>query len=128
MKKISFYYVIYRYWRDKYIKEKNQFLNYISNFNNKHIIRCYNKTISNIPEGPRYISSMTPTGFINGQDESICYVNSSFQVIFYNIFFRTLIMNIDCERMLKNLDNITDDYISYIQKIMILQVTQQIFC
>ena len=31
-------------------KKTNQFINDISNFNNKHIIKCYNKTISNIPE------------------------------------------------------------------------------
>ena len=70
---------------------------------------------------------MTPIGFMNGRDESIFYVNSSLQVIFLNIFFRTLIMNIDCERMMKNLDNSTDDYNGYLQKIMILQVIQQIF-
>ena len=42
--------------------------------------------------------------------------------------FRTLIMNIDCDRMMKNLDNSTYDYNGHIQKIMILQVIQQIFC
>ena len=67
-------------------KKTNQFINYIRNFNNKNISQCYNKTISNIPEEPRCISSMTPTGFINGQDESRCYVNSSFQVIFKYLF------------------------------------------
>ena len=33
----------------------NQFINDISYLNNKHIIQCYNKTIHNIPEEPRYI-------------------------------------------------------------------------
>ena len=59
----------------------NQFINDIRNFNNKHIIQCYNKNISNIPEELRYISSITPTGFINCQDESICYISSSLQVM-----------------------------------------------
>ena len=68
---------------EAYLENKsNQFINDISNFNNKHIIQCYNKTISNEPEEPGYISSMTPTGFINGQDELGCYVNSSFEVVF----------------------------------------------
>ena len=62
-------------------KKNNVFINDISNFNNKHIIQCYNETISNIPEEPRYKSSMTPTGFINGQYESRCCFNSSFQVL-----------------------------------------------
>ena len=42
---------------------------------------------------------MAPIGFINGQDESICDVNSSFQVIVLNIFFRMLIKNIDCKKL-----------------------------
>ena len=63
-------------------EKTNQFINDISNFNNKHIIQCNNKPISNIPEEPYYISSMTPIGFRNVQDESICYVNSTFQVLF----------------------------------------------
>ena len=48
---------------------------------------------------------------------------------FFSIYiFRTLIMTIDGDRILKNLDNSTDDYNGHIQKIMILQVIQQIFC
>ena len=109
-------------------KKTNQFINDISDFNNKHIIQCNNKPISNIPEEPRHISSMTPIGFSNGQDESICYVNLSFRVIFFNTFFRTVIMNIYCENILANMDNSTDDYRGNLQKIMILQVIQQIFC
>ena len=68
---------------EAYLENKtNQLINDISDFLNKHIIQCNNKTISNIPKEPRYIPSMTPIGFMNGQDESICYVNSSFQVLF----------------------------------------------
>ena len=46
---------------------------------------------------------------------------------FKYIYFRTLIMNIDCDRMLTNLDKSIDYYNGHIQKIMILQVIQQIF-
>ena len=82
------------------LEEKtNQLINDISDFNNKHIMQCYNENISNIPEETSYISSMTPIGFINGQYESIFYVNLSIQVLFFNIFFRQLIMNIDCEKL-----------------------------
>ena len=108
-------------------KKTNQFINYIINFNNKHIIQYNNKPISNIPEELRYISSMIPTGFINGQYKSRCYVNSSFQVLFLNIFFRQLIMNIDYEKIIEYIDNIEDNYSGCLQKIMILQVIQQIF-
>ena len=47
----------------------NQWFYHIQNFNKEHIIQPYNVTKSNIPEEEWYISYMTPTGFINGQDE-----------------------------------------------------------
>ena len=56
-------------------KKTNQFINDISDLNKKHITQCYNENISNVPEEPHYISSTTPTLFINGQDESRCYAN-----------------------------------------------------
>ena len=108
-------------------KRTSQFINYIRNFNNQHIIQCYRITQSNIPEEPRYISSMSPTGFINGQDESRFYFNSSFQVPFFNIFFRQLIMNINFEPIIENLDNSKDNQRGYIQKIMIPQAVLHIF-
>ena len=37
-------------------------------------------------------------------------------------------MNIDCDMMLRNIDNSLDNYNRHIQKIMILQVTQKMFC
>ena len=67
---------------------------------------------------------MAQTGFINCQDESRCYVNSSFQVLFFNIFSRQVIMNIDCEKNIENMDNSEDNYRGYVQNIMILQVIQ----
>ena len=68
-------------------KKRNHFINDISDFNNKHIIQCYKETLSNTPEEPRYISSVTPIVFMNGQYESRCYVNSSFQVLFFQYIF-----------------------------------------
>ena len=91
-----------------------QFINDKSDFNNTHIVKYNIQPVSNIPEEERFISSITPIGFRNGQDESRCYVNSSFQVIFFNIFFRTLIINIDCDSMLTNIDKSTDDYNGHI--------------
>ena len=92
-------------------EKTNQFINDKINFYNKHI-----QDISNIPEEPHFISSMTPIGFSNGQDESRCYVNLSFQVPFFNIFKKMLIMNIDCEKMLSNMDNSTYDFYGNLQK------------
>ena len=54
----------------------DQFINNKSDFNNTHIIKSNIQPVSNIPEEERFISSITPIGFKNGQDESRCYVNS----------------------------------------------------
>ena len=68
----------------------NQWINAIRNFNNEQTIQCYNVAQYNINEEERYISYMKPTGFTNIQDESKCYVNSSFQFLFFNIYFQTV--------------------------------------
>ena len=49
-------------------KRPNQLINDIINFNKEHVTNYHRKGKANIPEEPRYISSRTPTGFINGQD------------------------------------------------------------
>ena len=67
-------------------KNMDQFINDKSDFNNTHIIKSNIQPVSNIPEEERFISSMTPIGFRNGQYESRCYVNLSFQVLFFNIY------------------------------------------
>ena len=52
-----------------YIGEKmDQFINDKSDFNNTHIIKSNIQPVSNIPEEERFISSMTPIGFRNGQN------------------------------------------------------------
>ena len=70
---------------------------------------------------------MTPTGLTNGQDESRCYVNSSFQFHFFNIFFTKLVMNIECNKIIEHLDNCEYEFISDFRKFLILQVIQQTF-
>ena len=72
------------------------------------MIQFYNIPQYNIPVKPRYISHMTLTEFINGKDEPRWYVNSYFQVLFYTIFFRHLIMNIDCDKIIENIYNSED--------------------
>ena len=48
---------------------------------------------------------MAPTGLMNDQDQSRCYVNSSFQVHFLIYIFGQLTMNIDCDNIMKELDD-----------------------
>ena len=67
-------------------KKVDEFINDKSDFNNTHIIKSNILPVSNIPEEERFISSMTPIGFRNDQDESRCYVNLTFLVLFFNIY------------------------------------------
>ena len=83
LNEISGWFVIYNFWWSRYHGQKSQRFYHIWYFNKEHIIKPYNLTQYNIPEEEHYISCMTPTGFINGQDESRWYVNSSFQVDFF---------------------------------------------
>ena len=46
----------------------DQFINDKSNFTNAHIIKSNIQSVSNILEDERFISSMTPTAFRNGQE------------------------------------------------------------
>ena len=101
-------------------KKVDELINDKIDFNNTHIIKYNILPVSNIPEEERFTSSMTTIVFRNDQDESICYVNSTFQVLFFNIYFRTLIMNIYCDRMLTNIDNSIDDYNGHIKKVIII--------
>ena len=48
----------------------NQWFYHIQNFLKEHIILVSNINQSDIHEEERYISFMTPTGFINFQEES----------------------------------------------------------
>ena len=63
-------------------KKVDKFINHKIDFNTTHIIKSNIQPVTNVPEEARFISSMTPTGFRNDQDESRCYVNSTFQVLF----------------------------------------------
>ena len=59
-------------------KKVDEFINHKIEFNTAHIIKSDIQQITKILEKARFISSMTTTGFRNNQDESICYVNSTY--------------------------------------------------
>ena len=63
-------------------KKVDEFINDKIDFNTTHIIKSDIEPVTNVPEEAQFISSMTPTGFRNDQDESRCYVNSTFKVLF----------------------------------------------
>ena len=68
-------------------KKVDEFINDKIDCNNTHIIKSNIQPVSNVPEEARFISSMTPIGSRNDQDESRCYLNSTFQVIFFQYIY-----------------------------------------
>ena len=99
------------FYEEYHTNRTNKWLFQILDFNKEHIIQPYNINISYIHEEEQFISCMTPAVFINGQYESRCYVNS-FQVSFSSFSFRHLIMNIDFDKIIKELDDSEYELIS----------------
>ena len=55
-------------------------------------------------------------------------MNSSLQVKFYNIYFRQIILIIECEKITEYLDDIEYEFVSNFQNIMIMQVPKTFSC
>ena len=70
---------------------------------------------------------MIPTQFINQKDESRYYLNSTFQVQYFNVIFRQVIVNIDDDLILKKLGFDDNNFAYKYQKAIILQELQNIF-
>ena len=47
-----------------------------------------------------YITVLSPLGFITIENETRCYLNATIQLLYYNVLFRQLIINIDCYTMM----------------------------
>ena len=66
---MSRWFVIYNFYEADLKIRTDQLINHIQNFNNEHKVHLHNVTQYNIPEEESYISCISPTGFINNQDE-----------------------------------------------------------
>ena len=106
----------------------NQLVNDISNFNNEHISKFYSLTQS------IYLKNHITYHPWHQLDSSMVKTNQNFMStrrfkLFSSIYiFRQLIMNIYYENMIERIGNSEDDYRGYIQRIIIMQVIQLIFC
>ena len=104
-----------------------QWVFHIYEFHNKHVILPMNNSIPTVFKEERCMYCLTQTGFINGQDESRCYVHSSFKIQFLNLYFRQLILGIDRVKIIEQLDDSEDKYISKFQNIVIMQENPILF-
>ena len=51
-----------------------------------------------------------------------------FKFMFSSIYFKQFSFNIDCDKIIEELDKIENGFSSIFQKILILRVVQQFFC
>ena len=104
----------------------DMWINYFLSFNRTYIIQYEKKFYSNIREGSTHIPVLPPSGFINEKDETRCHLNSTLQIQYYNIIFREMILNIDCEYIFSHLDTDDHDIILNQQMILILEELQKL--
>ena len=64
-------------------------------FHQKYIIMPINSYKYSIPEYIRYIAVIILPGFINQENKTRFYFNSTIQLLYCNVIFRPLILNID---------------------------------
>ena len=50
-----------------------------------------------------FVTVCSPPGFINQENETRCYLNATLQLLYFNVIFRQLVLNIDCYTMLNGL-------------------------
>ena len=56
-----------------------------------------------IIEESSFVTVRSPPGFINRENETRCYLNSTFQHLYLNVLFRELVLKINCFTMLNGL-------------------------
>ena len=69
----------------------------------------------------------SPPGFVNQENETICYLNSTFQHLYYNVLFRALVFKINCYTMLNGLKTVSQYFVHNFQKIVIFRELQKVF-
>ena len=78
-------------------------------------------------EDSLFVTVRSPPVFINKENETRCYLNSTFQLLYFNVLFRELIFKINCYTMLNGMKTESQYFVHNFQKIMILRELQKCF-
>ena len=73
-------------------------------FHKKYIILPLESLNSSFLEEILYITVRSPAGFINRENETICYLNTTIQLLYCNVPFGKNLLNIYCYTMMIGLD------------------------
>ena len=103
-------------------KEKiDHWLDYFEKFHKNHITMPTEPYHYLFPEESRNISVKSPLVFINQENETRCYFNSTIQLLYFNVLFILLILNIDCYTMMIIMDKSNKNVAHNYQEIMIVK-------
>ena len=82
----------------------DNWLDSFEKFHKKYIIMPSESLNSPLLEERLFITFRSPPGFINQENKTIYDLNATFQMLYFNVLFRQLILNIDCYTMMIGLD------------------------
>ena len=71
-----------------------------------------------IIEDISFVTVRSPPGFINQENETRCYLNSTFQNLYFSVLFRELVFKINCYTMLNGLKRESQYFVHNLLKIM----------
>ena len=96
------------------------------NSHKKYIIMPLLLLNSLLIEESLFVTVRSPLGFIHWENEAICYLNATFQLLYLNVLFRQLVLNINCYTMLNGMKK-SQHFFHNFQKIIIMKELQKIF-
>ena len=72
-----------------------------------------------------FVTVWSPPGFINRENETRCCLNSTFQLLYFNVIFRELVFKINYYTMMNDLKRESQDFLHNFQNIMIMRELQK---
>ena len=72
-----------------------------------------------------FVTVRSPPGFINRGNETRCYLNATFKLLYSNVIFIQLVIKINCYTMLNGPGGESQHFVHNLQKIMIMKELQK---
>ena len=83
------------------INEKvDRWLDSFEKLHKKYIIMPSESLNSSFLGDSFFVTVKSSTGFINRENETRFYLNATIQLLYFNVIFRQLILNVDCYTMM----------------------------
>ena len=105
----------------------DHFLVSFEKFHNQYIIMPPLSLNPLLIEESLFVTVRSLPGFINQENETRCYLNSTFQLLYFNVIFRELVFKINFYTILNGLKRESQYFVHNFQKIMILRELQICF-